>query len=427
MSGDIEAGAIVNSAYEVKRLLGRGSASDVYLACDLLHLREVVLKIVPRKGDAGAAGKMKPSLLKKEFMTLRKLSYPLLPRVYDYFESEDRSILVEEYIEGITLKDRVNELSCTDIRENLRIVYQVMGALHYLNKRRIIYRDLKPGNIIVTGRGEAKLVDFDAARMFRKGKKTDTIPLGTLGFASPEHYGYSQTDERSDVFSAGALLYFLLTRCNPADNPLIFEVPRTVNPAISEELSNIILKATRLEPEERYGTIRDFKTSLQRAAGAYLDKERLLFCPLDLKEMDLIRVGYILLDICPHCAGLWCDALELDKIEALEHQEVVSSMNAYWDSPSRSGIPLSIGEDSICCPLCGSVTAPYLHSTEPRAQVNRCPEGCGHWLDGGVMKMIAAALVDEKKGGEKLWRRLREIRDTELKPLLMRVLKGVLG
>jgi serine/threonine protein kinase len=426
MSEILSAGTIINSAYQILRLLGRGSESEIYLARDLLNSRDVVLKIVSLHGIDRSADKVKTSLLKREFTILRKLSYPLLPRVYDYIETPSRSIIVEEYIEGKTLKEGIEDNEHTDISGIFRIIYQVMGALHYLNRRKIIYRDLKPANIIITSRRMARLVDFDAARVYRKGKKIDTIPLGSLGFASPEHYGYGQTDERSEVFSAGALLYYLLTRRNPADNPLIFENPRELNPALSEELSNLIIKATRLEPAERHRTIKEFMVDLQKAAGALLSKERLLFCPQDIEEMEVISVGDILIDLCPHCAGLWCDATELEKIEALASHEISVSTSAYWEPPSRPRDLPASGQEHICCPLCGSVLQPCIHRTEPGAQVNRCPDGCGHWLDGGVMKLIMASLegadAGHMKAGGSLLRRLREIRDRSLKPLLMQML-----
>lgn len=379
-----EPGTVLKSRFEILRPVQKGGMSAVYLARE--GTKEYILKI-ERAPAEKTRGEL--PLLKREFSILSNLSYPHLPRVFEYFEDGPLQFLVEEYVEGATLKERMIK---PEFRENIsdicKIIFQVIGTLHFLNRKKIIYRDLKPAHIIIGKNNFVKLVDFGAARMHKKKKTADTIPLGTPGFASPEHFGYCQTNERSEVFTVGALLYNLLTGLNPADSPFLFKDPRTVNPLISEEISTIISKATRMRPEERFRNVRALLACLQKEAGALLKRKRLLFCPLCQEELETLYIGDVEIDGCPHCAGIWCDAKELEKIEKIKSDTLSEDMNRYWQAQLCESCAPSSSERVLCCPVCGLLMSTGRHRGRSGALLDRCTGGCGKWLDGGEIRLI---------------------------------------
>lgn len=383
-------GMVLNSKYKIIKLLQKGGMGAVYLACDKKEKLVIKMKICRQKEDY--------SLLKWEFFLLSRLTYPHLPRVFDYFEENACSFLVEEFVEGIPLREKMQDRKyCENFLGISKIVCQIMGTLYYLNRRRIIYRDLKPAHIIISRDGFVRLVDFGAARIYKKKKTVDTIPLGTIGFASPEHYGYRQTDERSEVFTIGALLYSLLTGTNPADKPFIFHDPCASNPMVSGDISRIIHKATQMKPEDRYKNVKELRLNFQRAAGAVFQKKRLIFCPLCWTEMEIIRIDDLEIDVCSRCSGIWCDAMELEKIQKINHTQLSKYMDAYWKPAlpdSEVSYPL---KRLLCCPVCGLLMNTYSHGRGSGILLDRCKGGCGKWLDGGEMRLIS-----EKKGRKAL-------------------------
>ncbi len=146
----------------------------------------------------------------------------------------------------------------------LRAADQLCDVLDYLHNRKkpVIFRDLKPGNIMIDDRGEAKLIDFGIARHFAQGKRSDTTALGTTGYAPPEQYGKGQTDPRSDIYALGATLHHLLTGIDPADKPFAFVSPRSVRPAVPVEVDLAIMRAVEQDPAKRWQGARVMKQAL---------------------------------------------------------------------------------------------------------------------------------------------------------------------
>lgn len=204
---------------------------------------------------------------RREAAVLATLSHPGLPRVIDSFEDGGNIYLVEELIVGRNLEDVAKARPFTE-EDAVACGRELLEVLAYLHEHEIVYRDLKPQNIMVTDLGASSssrrycLVDFGLARLFSVGKRRDTVLMGTPGFASPEHYGNRQTDPRSDIYSLGAVLHYLVTGCDPAEQPFLFRPPDEIAPGISEWFTDIVMKALESEPSERFQTAREMLLAL---------------------------------------------------------------------------------------------------------------------------------------------------------------------
>ncbi|GEM_PF-2199596 len=387
MESSLSVGMVLKSRYELIAALGRGGTSTVFRASDRIAGNTVALKVIREDTETGQ--KKTTSLSRHplgiEYSLLSRLSHRQLPSVNDLFVEGGYVFLVMEFIEGQTLREMMDSHICTDFTTIFRIFYQVLGTLTFLNRQKILYRDLKPSNIIIVGKKLVKLVDFGAARSYGRFKKSDTIPLGTVGFASPEHYGYRQTDERSEVYTAGALLYYLITGCNPADTPFRLEEPTQYNNAISSRLADIISKATSLDRVQRFKNMRDLYLCLRDAAGELLGRDRLIFCPVCWEMLEVISIGQVEIDLCGSCGGLWCDSKELKQLEKTNSDQ--------FEPVSRLRCSCEIddgGRESrtLICPVCSAPLSAYRHRKAPEVWLDRCTEGCGTWLDGGELLQI---------------------------------------
>ena len=196
---------------------------------------------------------------------LSRLKHPNLPACTDFFTEGERDYLVMEYIDGVTLEDLL-ERNKGPFPESRVLVWasQLCDVLEYLHSRQppVIFRDMKPGNIMVTRSGRIiKLIDFGIARLFRASGSQDTQLLGTPGFAPPEQYGSAQTDKRSDIYSLAMTLFQLLTLA-VSENGFGLTNVHTKFPHISPPVARALEKATSLRPEDRYESIVVFRRAL---------------------------------------------------------------------------------------------------------------------------------------------------------------------
>jgi hypothetical protein len=191
-----------------------------------------------------------------------------LPNVSDYFEENGRFYLVMDYIEGKTLEARL--IASPDglpQEEVMEWALQLCDVLDYLHKQDppVIFRDMKPANVMVTPEGQVKLIDFGVVRLFDPSKGTDTLKMGTAGYAPPEQYaGKGQTTPRSDVYALGATLYELLTGDDPTEHPFVFMPPRQLRPSVSQVLSDAVMQAVNMAPADRFPSIEAMKAVLQK-------------------------------------------------------------------------------------------------------------------------------------------------------------------
>jgi serine/threonine protein kinase/N-acetylneuraminic acid mutarotase len=206
----------------------------------------------------------------REALLLTRLHHRAIPTLYDYFFEDGYWYLVMDYIPGSTLAAYLRKQAPLSPLEALNYALQLCDVLEYLHNQSppIIFRDLKPSNIIVIPDGTLMLIDFGIARYFKRGQINDTGDFGSPGYASPEQYhGDGQTDERSDLYSLGVLLHEMITGTRPFASGSMFDPPRHNNPAISAALSGLVTLATRSEPQYRFQSAHIFYQALERVYG----------------------------------------------------------------------------------------------------------------------------------------------------------------
>ncbi len=236
----------------------------VYLARDLKRqtncaIKEMSLSMVPVEERAQAVQNFKT-----EAKLLAGLNHPNLPTFSGFFTEGPRHFLVMEYVEGMTLDAFLeNNHGPFPERRVLAWAKQLCDVLVYLHSQQppIIFRDMKPGNVMVMRNGRVKLIDFGIARFFRHSSSQDTQQLGTPGFAPPEQYGKAQTDERSDIYSLAMTLFQLLTN-TLSEKGFGLQDIRSINPDISLRVARTLEKATSLKPEDRFQTVEAFLRAL---------------------------------------------------------------------------------------------------------------------------------------------------------------------
>lgn len=183
---------------------------------------------------------------------LKGLSSNYLPKIDVMIPNGNQLIVYEEYINGKNLADLMKTTATFDADEVTRLMLMLSDALTELHANAIIHRDIKPSNIMISNDGVLKLIDFDASRVFEVGKNQDTVNLGTIGYAAPEQYGYSQTDARSDIYSIGVLMLELLLGKNTMPDK-----------EQATSLEKIAMQAAAFDPEQRYQSIQDFRTAVK--------------------------------------------------------------------------------------------------------------------------------------------------------------------
>jgi len=261
----LETGSVLAGRYVIERVLGQGGMGAVYLASDS-HIPEKqwAIKELWDYGDP-ATRKLIQDQFKRESSILATLDHYNLPRITDFSVYNNREYLVMDYIEGETLEEKIKKSGHPlDINFAMSALKQLIDVLEYLHGQDppVIFRDLKPANIMITPDDKVKLIDFGIARIFQSGKQKDTVVMGTPGYASPEQYGTSQSDVRSDIYGLGATIYYVLTGLDPADNPFHFDSPSKHNPKIPPRLENSILKCVQMDPDNRFANVGEIKTYL---------------------------------------------------------------------------------------------------------------------------------------------------------------------
>ena len=218
---------LLKQRYHILNQIGKGGFGAVYVAEDTqLGNRHLAIKEMSQNGLSSQEITEATENFKHEALLLAALKHPMLPSIYDHFSEAGSWYLVMDFIAGETLETYAQKRpeSRLPVEETLQLGMQLCAVLDYLHNRRqpIIFRDLKPSNIMRTPEGTLYLIDFGIARHFKPGQARDTIAFGSPGYAAPEQYGKAQTTARSDIYSLGATLHSLLTGIDPSDRPFHF-------------------------------------------------------------------------------------------------------------------------------------------------------------------------------------------------------------
>ncbi|GHO69515.1 serine/threonine protein kinase [Ktedonobacter sp. SOSP1-52] len=274
ITGLLQPQHMLKQRYIILANVGKGGFGAVYKALDsqfgnrLVAVKEMSQNSLDEKDRQAAA-----DAFQHEAMLLAGLTHPNLPRIYEQFADQGRSYLVMDYIEGETLEDRLSPLKGTTlpIEQTLDIAIQLCDVLEYLHSRTppIIFRDLKPANVMLTPGGHIFLIDFGIARHFKPGKAKDTTALGSSGYAAPEQYGRSQTTVRADIYSLGATLHQLLTGHDPSETPFHFApIHLPAHPALAG-LADLVMHMVSVPVNERPESVAVVRASLQRIQTLY--------------------------------------------------------------------------------------------------------------------------------------------------------------
>ncbi|HAA25602.1 MAG TPA: serine/threonine protein kinase [Ruminiclostridium sp.] len=202
-----------------------------------------------------------------ELEILKNLNHPVFPRLVDCIREPDYTILVYDYYEGPTLKKQIEQNGRIEQDRVCRWAIQILDALSYMHAyvpEPVIYRDLKPSNLIVLPDESIKLIDFGSARLYKSGGSDDTVYLGTPGYAAPEQYGFGQTDERTDIYNFGMTLFHLLTGKHPLNIETEMTGKELDAAGVSNKLKQIILKCIEADPDHRYANTYDVKEAFNR-------------------------------------------------------------------------------------------------------------------------------------------------------------------
>lgn len=339
-------GSLLMGKYELKEIIGTGGSGIVYLAWDRHLERYVVVKeekaevtdgakkVEGAEKTDGAEEAKGTSILKKEMEMLKALKHPMLPEVYDYFR-ESEQYLVMEYIRGEGLHNYIEREGVVPEKQACKWALQLLELFSYLHGQKppVIYRDLKPDNIIVCSDGSLRVVDFGTALHSRYDKSMAQNLAGTAGYAAPEQlYGHmiqrenagknadarlsgDGADERSDIYTLGATLYHMLTGHHPARPPYGIRPVRYMNPEITQDMERIVAKCTEEEPDRRYQTVEELRADLEKRKfsgrrrlwrnkrGRYaLQKLEKRIWLTEKKTTGLFMAGLVL---CGLCAGFF--------------------------------------------------------------------------------------------------------------------------
>lgn len=290
---------LFHDRYVILEEIGTGGFGCVYKARDmqrngaLVAIKETCLHGLPLAQVAEVT-----NIFHREADLLSKLAHPSLPCLYEQIYISEQWYLVMDYLEGETLENYLSKMRSKrlPLSEVFDIGLQLCDVLEYLHTREpiVVFRDLKPSNIIRSSQGKLYVIDFGIARFYKPGQERDTIALGSPGYAAPEQYGKMQTTARADIYSLGAILHLLLTGKDPSDAPLYFILlrsqaarkhsdPGSLNSSMvdtmMDSLGMLINSMVALDPNKRPDSVVSIKLQLCQLASVWSEIVRSYFRP----------------------------------------------------------------------------------------------------------------------------------------------------
>jgi len=260
----LQTGMLLDNRYKILGVLGRGGTSCVYLAENIRIRKTWAIKEVYKQGMDQAVTVQNGLITETAILT--KLRHPCLPIIVDVIDTPRSYYVIMEYIEGKPLNKVLAQGGAQPEAVVLKWARQLCGVLHYLHEQKppIIYRDMKPANIMLKPDGGITLIDFGTAREFKHTRDRDTVHLGTHGYAAPEQYSSTvQSDARTDIYCLGVTLYHLVTGHDPSLPPYGLRPIRQINASLSVKLERIIQKCTQLNPADRYQSTDELMRDLE--------------------------------------------------------------------------------------------------------------------------------------------------------------------
>jgi beta-lactam-binding protein with PASTA domain/tRNA A-37 threonylcarbamoyl transferase component Bud32 len=293
-------GQTLGGRYELLARVGGGGMALVYKARDNLLNRIVAVKVLRQQfmHDEDFVRRFR-----REAQAAASLSHPNIVSIYDVGQEEDTHYIIMEFVDGANLNEIIRERAPLQMEEAVRIASQICDALDHAHLNQIIHRDIKPHNIMIGNNGRVKVTDFGIARAVTSSTITQTgSVVGSVHYFSPEHAKGVPTGEKSDLYSLGIVLYQMLTGRLPflGESPISvalkhlqdpFEQPRKVNPHIPQSVENIILRAMRKNPQERYRSAQQMQADLETCLQPQrLNEPPIVFSSDEDEESDRTRV-----------------------------------------------------------------------------------------------------------------------------------------
>ena len=247
----IRIGEIIDGRYEILKEIGRGGMSIVYLAMDNRLNKSIAVKEIRKRNNFDNTLLM--DSLKQESELLKNLDHSALPKIYDIIDRRDIYVVMD-YIEGESLNKKLKREGRVSASEVIQYGRQLADVLSYLHSRPtpIIYRDMKPDNVMLTPEGKIKLIDFGISKEYKAEEVSDSTNLGTRSFAAPEQIAGLKTDARTDIYSLGVTLYNLETGKSLSGADFDIKPIRQLDSSLPEGLEYIIEKCTQKDPKDRY-------------------------------------------------------------------------------------------------------------------------------------------------------------------------------
>lgn len=246
---------ILNNKYKITKEIGSGGMSTVYQCTNIEDGKICAVK--------GVKSQINNLNLENEWYLLSHLNHSGIPKVIELFIEQNNLYLVEEFVNGVTLHQKIEQNSPISLSTLCKIALELCNILNYLHSFNppIIYRDLKPSNIIIDENEQIKLIDFGISRLYKEGKHTDTVFMGSRGFAAPEQFGLSQSQIQTDIYGLGAVMYFMIF--GHAPNNLLEPLRNEhYDAAIPQKLIEIIQKSMQIDIQKRYSNIDELKNEI---------------------------------------------------------------------------------------------------------------------------------------------------------------------
>ncbi len=245
---------VLDNRYKILEPLGSGGSGTVYKGMHLKLNVLIAIKCMQKK-------EIETQKTIREVEILKHLKHPGLPVIYDIEEDDNHLFIIQEYIEGLTLAECIRtkgSFKPSEVIEMMRELLPVVDYLHTQRERPIIHRDIKPENVMITPKGRIKLIDFGIAREYKVSESSDTLYLGTRGYAAPEQFGRGQSDERTDIYALGMTMEVMLSGALSLSHTLVQmggygDDSSEIRYGVIIE--DVIQKATEFEPDDRYSSI----------------------------------------------------------------------------------------------------------------------------------------------------------------------------